>query len=119
MALFGGRTAQSGGTFAGTGTNLAARENGPMPRRKPRPAGRPVRRVRETQSYESGPDGEWNVRRLSGSPSGRSYRCPGCAQELPASRPHVVAWPADSDGADRRHWHTACWEARTRRRPLG
>jgi hypothetical protein len=90
-----------------------------MPRRKPRPTGPPPRPVRESQSYEAGPDGDWNVRRLSGSGSGRTYRCPGCEQELPATVPHVVAWRVDGDAADRRHWHTACWGARSRRRPGG
>jgi len=53
------------------------------------------------------------VRSLAGSP-GRSYRCPGCDQELPSSVPHVVAWPEGRED-DRRHWHTACWAARDRR----
>ena len=53
------------------------------------------------------------VRSLAGSP-GRSYRCPGCDQELPSSVPHVVAWPEGRED-DRRHWHTACWTARDRR----
>jgi hypothetical protein len=91
-----------------------------MPRRKPRPAaGPPVRPLRESQSYEAGPDGEWNVRRLSGASTGKTYRCPGCQQEIPAAVPHVVAWPADGDAEARRHWHTACWAARERRRPRG
>lgn len=44
-----------------------------------------------------------------------SYRCPGCDQLLPAGVPHVVAWRADGDGDDRRHWHAACWAHRERR----
>ncbi|KQX69664.1 hypothetical protein [Angustibacter sp. Root456] len=68
-------------------------------------------------------DGEWFVRPVSGAAAGKSYRCPGCDQEVRAGVPHVVAWPADgprSDDAalgDRRHWHTPCWAARERRRP--
>ena len=46
--------------------------------------------------------------------SARPYRCPGCDQELRASSPHVVVWP-EGRPDDRRHWHTACWAARTRR----
>jgi hypothetical protein len=53
------------------------------------------------------------VRSLPGSP-GRTYRCPGCDQELPSAAPHVVAWPEGRED-DRRHWHTACWSARGRR----
>jgi hypothetical protein len=30
--------------------------------------------------------------------------------------PHVVAWP-EGDPDARRHWHTPCWAARSRRRP--
>jgi len=70
---------------------------------------------------------EWVVRRLTGSSSTKTYRCPGCDQEIRVGTPHVVTWPAyarDSDldpwdtdsAADlRRHWHTACWRARNRR----
>jgi hypothetical protein len=46
--------------------------------------------------------------------AGRSYRCPGCDQELPGGTPHVVTWPEGHED-DRRHWHTACWSARGRR----
>ena len=53
------------------------------------------------------------VRSVAGT-SGRAYRCPGCDQELPAGSPHVVAWP-EGRPDDRRHWHTACWQARGRR----
>ena len=67
------------------------------------------------------------VRSVAGTP-GRTYRCPGCDQEIRPGTPHVVTWPAyprDSDlepwdtdsAADlRRHWHTTCWRARGRRR---
>ncbi len=63
----------------------------------------------------------WTVRQLSGDTSERSYRCPGCEQQLAPGTPHVVAWPADGAGgvADRRHWHTGCWAARERRHPSG
>jgi hypothetical protein len=70
--------------------------------------GEPLR-VPAGQRVEDG----WVVRSLAGAP-GRSYRCPGCDQELPSSLPHVVAWPEGRED-DRRHWHTACWAARDRR----
>ena len=54
------------------------------------------------------------VRSLSGGSAGRSYRCPGCDQELPAGTPHVVVWPEGRED-ERRHWHNACWTARDRR----
>ncbi|HEY0167215.1 MAG TPA: hypothetical protein VGB75_09245 [Jatrophihabitans sp.] len=60
---------------------------------------------------------EYRVRAVSGSASS-TYRCPGCDQLLAAGVAHLVAWPGDDlDASDRRHWHTACWQARERRTP--
>ena len=60
-------------------------------------------------------DGQpWTVQRVRG--NDKTYRCPGCQQEIAVSTPHVVAWAQDSlFGAEaalaaRRHWHTACWD---------
>ena len=91
-----------------------------MPRRKrsgpPRPAAEPARRA---DPVEEAADGDWVVRPLTGASTGKTYRCPGCDQEIRPGTPHVVTWPAyarDSDldpwdtesAADRRrHWHTA------------
>ena len=59
---------------------------------------------------------DYLVRRITGSSSVRTYRCPGCDQQIRPATPHVVAWPAGDPGAGlRRHWHTACWRARDRR----
>ncbi|WP_419997891.1 ATP/GTP-binding protein [Streptomyces boninensis] len=66
---------------------------------------------------------DWLVRSVGGSggaggpggPGGKSYRCPGCDQEVAGGTPHVVAWPEHAGADDRRHWHTACWRARERR----
>lgn len=66
---------------------------------------------------------EWNVRGVAG--TDKPYRCPGCDQVIAAGTPHVVVWAsesilgADAAIADRRHWHSACWRARDRRRPTG
>ncbi len=49
--------------------------------------------------------------------AGKTYRCPGCDQEVRPGSGHVVAWPVD-DPDDRRHWHGACWTARERRSPV-
>jgi hypothetical protein len=79
---------------------------------------------------EEASDGDWVVRPVMGGATGglKTYRCPGCDQEIRPGTPHVVTWPAyarDSDpdpwdtdsAADlRRHWHTTCWRARDRRR---
>jgi hypothetical protein len=71
---------------------------------------------RRHETVEEWPDGDWVVRGLTGSAAGKTYRCPGCDQEIPAATPHLVAWPVDGGGPDdRRHWHRACWDARLRR----
>ncbi|MER7106650.1 ATP/GTP-binding protein [Streptomyces sp. NPDC000229] len=68
------------------------------------------------QRTESWQDEEWSVRHVGGAPAaGKRYRCPGCDQEIPASVPHVVAWPEYGGVEDRRHWHKACWNAKDRR----
>ena len=97
-------------------------ENGDMSRRRSRRA--PRRSAPSANDrVESWPDGEWVVRPLTGSSATKPYRCPGCDQLIPPVTPHVVAWPAEgttlSGGGtgERRHWHTACWQARDRRRP--
>jgi hypothetical protein len=64
-------------------------------------------------------DGEWSVRHITTTGAVKTYRCPGCDHEIGPGVAHVVAWPADERGdlADRRHWHTSCWNARDRRQP--
>jgi len=83
-------------------------------RRRDEPAA-PSRRGLE--SVEEWPDGDWIVRHVTGSAAAKTYRCPGCDQEISGRIGHVVAWPADGPhGAeDRRHWHSPCWQARGRR----
>ncbi|HEX6527465.1 MAG TPA: hypothetical protein VF070_46745 [Streptosporangiaceae bacterium] len=83
--------------------------------RRPAPASRPEP---ESERTESWPDGEWVVRPVSGAAATKTYRCPGCDQEIAPGMPHIVAWLADRvvGVADRRHWHTACWRYRLRRR---
>lgn len=67
--------------------------------------------------FVEGPDGaDYVERRVTGSAATKVYRCPGCDQEIPPATPHVVAWPV-AYLADRRHWHTGCWERRCSRRP--
>lgn len=59
---------------------------------------------------------DWVMRPVTGS-TGKTYRCPGCDQEIPPGVGHVVAWPEHHGVDDRRHWHRACWNARDRRAP--
>lgn len=70
------------------------------------------------EQIESWPDGDWVVRLVPGAASAKSYRCPGCDQEIPAGTAHLVAWPSLSPGlSERRHWHRPCWDRRAQRRP--
>ena len=65
---------------------------------------------------------DWIVRQVTGAAASKTYRCPGCDHEIPPGTPHLVAWPSvpeyGSGGGvgERRHWHTACWNARGRRK---
>jgi hypothetical protein len=65
------------------------------------------------------PDGSWTIRHLAGDSAGKTYRCPGCDQEIRPGVAHLVAWPTDGwgDETDRRHWHTSCWRSRHQRQP--
>jgi hypothetical protein len=74
---------------------------------------------RGVESVQSYTDGDWMVRGIPGGAATKTYRCPGCDQEIRAGVPHLVVWPADGrgDASDRRHWHTGCWRARDRRTP--
>ena len=88
---------------------------------------------RGVRSVEVDASGEWIVRTIPGGAAVKTYRCPGCDQEIRPGVAHVVAWPAGDHelgpdaqagrgfggAADRRHWHTGCWRARDRRRTGG
>ncbi|MEC3894920.1 MULTISPECIES: ATP/GTP-binding protein [Nocardiopsis] len=74
-------------------------------------------RITGGQRRETGPDGEYVIRSIPGAAATKTYRCPGCAQEIPTGMAHVVAWRPYGDGEDRRHWHSSCWERRSRRSP--
>ncbi|MCU1601647.1 MAG: ATP/GTP-binding protein [Frankiales bacterium] len=90
----------------GKGSRRGAREAQALAalRSEDEPARRPVGVDRVEDGYV--------VRHVGTSPT--AYRCPGCDHEF-AGVPHVVAWP-EGDPDSRRHWHTPCWTARTRRR---
>jgi hypothetical protein len=72
---------------------------------------------RGVEAVQAHADGEWLVRKVTS--QDKTYRCPGCHQEIRPGVEHVVTWPADERGdlTDRRHWHTGCWRARDRRAP--
>ena len=72
------------------------------------------------QTQRSTADGEFLVRTVPGAGSQKTYRCPGCQQLIPVGVAHVVVWPVwtgENDGgvANRRHWHTSCWQRRANR----
>ena len=73
------------------------------------------------QSTECWQGEEWYVRHVAGaSAEGKTYRCPGCDQEIPPGTAHLVAWPAHTTGPDdRRHWHNPCWPRRLQRHTRG
>ncbi|HEU5111657.1 MAG TPA: hypothetical protein VFT95_24220 [Micromonosporaceae bacterium] len=89
-------------------------------RRRDDPAALDPDRVRRgVDAVQEWSDGEWRVRAIPGGAATKTYRCPGCDQEIRPGVPHLVAWPADGRGdlTDRRHWHKGCWRARDRRAP--
>jgi hypothetical protein len=91
-----------------------------------RPGGLDLERLwRGAEAVESWAGESWRVRQVPGGAAVKAYRCPGCDQEIPPGVPHLVVWPlVDPVGsappaglAERRHWHSGCWQARDRRRP--
>jgi hypothetical protein len=77
-------------------------------------------RVRGGLHYVTSGDGEWAFRTVTS--ADKTYRCPGCLQEIPPGVSHVVAWARDAIGGEeagldaRRHWHGSCWNRRDRLR---
>ncbi|MFV0252288.1 MAG: hypothetical protein ACK5H2_03020 [Beutenbergiaceae bacterium] len=69
---------------------------------------------RGVERTETDRDGmQWRVREVTG--SDKTYRCPGCQQEIQPGTAHLVAWNSDhifgagAGLAERRHWHNNCW----------
>jgi hypothetical protein len=72
------------------------------------------------QEVQAWPDGDWVVRQVPGAAATKTYRCPGCDQEILPGVGHVVVWPAEVPGTEqRRHWHNSCWQRRPRRNGPG
>ncbi|GAA2179489.1 hypothetical protein GCM10009785_06300 [Brooklawnia cerclae] len=80
-----------------------------------RPA-RPLRIADQSSAHKA--DGLWVVRHVRPENAVKSYTCPGCLRTIPPGVAHVVAWPhtppiGSTSGVEfRRHFHTACWNAR-------
>ena len=64
----------------------------------------------------AGPDGPVEVRLIHPFQAVKAYICPGCNQDIPERTGHLVVVPKEAPDL-RRHWHKACWEYRSRRRP--
>ena len=47
----------------------------------------------------------------------KSYRCPGCNQEIRPGTAHLVVMERE-EFEGRRHWHTPCWRRELKRRGL-
>jgi hypothetical protein len=81
------------------------------PRRtRPKKRRKPLEDERERISADlavASPPG-WHVRAIQPANALKTYRCPGCNQEIRPGTAHVVAW-RDDDEEGRRHWHTPCW----------
>ena len=65
-------------------------------------------------SADGGPS--YVVRKIQPYQATKTYRCPGCDQEIVPNTGHVVAWREDQLD-DRRHWHSPCWSRRGERMP--
>lgn len=116
---------------------LFARQNGSMPR-----SNRPRRNASGTRAgkwaveppdldlertragiarRESAPDGDWMVRTMTAKKAEKQYICPGCSTAIMPGIAHLVVWSdnhlfGEAAGlAERRHWHTNCWNTRTYR----
>jgi hypothetical protein len=61
-------------------------------------------------------DADVEVRRVQPYEATKTYLCPGCNQDIGVGLGHLVVVPSDAPDL-RRHWHHACWQYRTRRRP--
>ena len=93
-----------------------------MPRRRPTPRRpRALPPALGSRRIEEGPDGyAYEVRPVAAARATKTYRCPGCDQEVKPAVAHVVVLPTEAGESavdDRRHWHTACWENRRNRNP--
>lgn len=78
---------------------MSPRRNRPRPEDEPEP-------LRIPDLVTAAPAG-WQART---STKKGPYICPGCNQTFDGTKQHVVAWPTDAYGGERRHWHTPCFE---------
>ena len=73
---------------------MSPRRNHPR-RRAPDAEPRPDRPGITEQRVQQWQDGEWMVRNIFGQAAVKTYRCPGCVQDIRPGVAHIVAWPAD------------------------
>ncbi|NBU32294.1 MAG: hypothetical protein EBS36_03880 [Actinobacteria bacterium] len=89
-------------------------------RRQPEPEPREFN-PNGTRKVETGRDGSWVIQAISGAGFDKTYRCPGCDQEINPGTAHLVTWEysglsMDDNVTQRRHWHKPCWANRMNRR---
>jgi hypothetical protein len=85
------------------------RRNRPPKKNNQQPEERLESRVFSIEIAEEWSDGNWIVRKITGSGSTKNYRCPGCDHEIKPATPHTLSY-LEGYLDERRHWHTACWE---------
>ncbi len=78
-----------------------------------RPAGRSGR-TRPARPDPSDTD-DAEVRYVQPYQATKTYRCPGCNQDIPPGQGHMVVVPPEAPDL-RRHWHRGCWTNRHTRR---
>ena len=76
-----------------------------------------VERARGGRRRETLGGRTWVVQSISAAAAVKTYRCPGCQQEILPGTAHVVAGEADALLGEqaaldsRRHWHSGCWRS--------
>jgi hypothetical protein len=85
------------------------RRNRPPKKNNQQPEERLESRIFSIEIAEEWSDGNWIVRKITGSGSTKNYRCPGCDHEIRPATPHTLSY-LEGYLDERRHWHTACWE---------
>jgi hypothetical protein len=61
-------------------------------------------------------ESELSIRPVIGAQATKRYDCPLCNQTIEIGVPHIVVVPEVAPD-HRRHFHTSCWNRRSRRRP--
>ena len=84
-------------------------------------SGRDISRILDpAPRIERAFDGDWLVQFMPGVNALKTYTCPECGRKIPPGIAHLVVWQEnhlfgrDRAIAERRHWHSKCWQARSK-----